>query len=97
MTDEQKQAHAEYLARRGKTMSISKLIEALQAIQADVGDLPIVMSRDSEGNGYGTFSPDFDTDNLCGVHGGIIALYPHADHLEIDEVHGYKFEEEDDE
>lgn len=33
-------------------MKISELVEALQSVQKDVGDISVISSVDSEGNGY---------------------------------------------
>lgn len=69
-----------------ETMSVSQLIEKLTALQNSYGDLPVVLSSDSEGNSFGTlnkttigYSPRY---NKC----GIILLMPYCDNIDYDNV-----------
>lgn len=69
-----------------KTMSVSQLIKKLTALQNTYGDLPVVLSSDSEGNSFGTvnhttigYSPRY---NKC----GIILLMPYCDNIDYDNV-----------
>lgn len=72
--------------RKCKTIKLKQLIEELQSLYIDRGNLPVVISRDEEGNGFGTL----DTENFCahcvGLDRGIVAIYPWAEHLELDEI-----------
>lgn len=65
-------------------MIISDLIKQLQAVKQDCGDVPVVLSSDSEGNSYGTTdtqsSLTYAVDNKGNVVG--IVLYPFADGYE---------------
>jgi len=37
-----------------QSMKISQLIKELNQLQKQIGDVPVYLSRDSEGNGYGS-------------------------------------------
>lgn len=71
-----------------KTAKISTLIEVLEQIQSDYGDLPIVFSRDEEGNGFNTFDPS-GSDDCIAKENGIIQIFPHEERLDLDEIEGY--------
>lgn len=69
-----------------ETMSVGQLIEKLTALQNAYGDLPVIMSSDSEGNSFGTlnkatigYSPRYDK---CGM----ILLMPYCDNIDYDDV-----------
>ena len=62
-------------------MKISELIKKLEISIKEFGDLPIIVSADSEGNSFGTLNTrsicliqDFDTSEPKGI-----CLYPFAD------------------
>ena len=77
-----------------KTAKLSTLIENLQEILESNGDIPVVMSRDEEGNDYSTFDPAGDTSYSC--EGGVLILYPSSERVDLDDVEGYTYTEEDD-
>ena len=64
-----------------KTSKISELIKALENIKNIEGDLPIVMSKDEEGNGYGAI----DVNELYGLYNGVISIYPSSSHHDIED------------
>lgn len=78
-----------------KTAKLSTLIENLQELLDKEGDIPVVMSRDEEGNDYNTFDPAGDTSYSC--EGGILILYPSSERVDLDDLDGYKYEEEEEE
>lgn len=41
------------------TLKVSELINLLQAVQKDMGDRPVYLSSDPEGNGYGSIQKDY--------------------------------------
>lgn len=79
-----------------KTAKISTIIEVLEQIQSDYGDLPVVFSRDEEGNGYNTFSPIGDDCDITKEKGFII-VWPHEERLDLDEIEGYDANDTEDE
>lgn len=64
-----------------KTSKISELIKALENIKNIEGDLPIVMSKDEEGNGYSAI----DVNELYGLDNGVISIYPSSSHHDIED------------
>ena len=74
------------MTRKVQTIKLKQLIEELQNLYIDRGNLNVVMSRDEEGNGFGTL----DTEDFCthcvGIDGDILVLYPWVEHLELDEI-----------
>ena len=78
-----------------KTAKLSTLIENLQELLDKEGDIPVVMSRDEEGNDYNTFDPASDTSYSC--EGGILILYPSSERVDLDDLDGYKYEDEEEE
>lgn len=66
-------------------MKISELIKALQEAQKECGDVPVILSSDSEGNDFGTLDKytsvcpvlDKTETNKIGV-----CLFPFIDHCE---------------
>lgn len=73
-----------------KTLNISDLIDILQHAQDTYGDLPVVLSGDTEGNDFGTFDPESDMDVSVSCKNGILCLYPEVDKLDLNEIEGYK-------
>lgn len=78
-----------------KTAKLSTLIENLQDLLEKEGDMPVVMSRDEEGNDFNTFDPTGDTSYGC--EGGILILYPSSERVDLDDLEGYKYDDEEDE
>lgn len=65
------------------TIKISHLIYQLKRIQKEVGDLNIVLSKDYEGNAYGTLA---DNCNCFGLVNNMIVIYPNDMITEINEI-----------
>lgn len=65
------------MSNKVKTVKISTLIKRLQELQNAEGDLPIVISRDSEGNSYNTIDPEDDIDYA--VDDNVLILYPSSE------------------
>lgn len=78
-----------------KTAKLSTLIENLQDLLEKEGDIPVVMSSDEEGNSFNTFDPTGDTSYGC--EGGILILYPSSERIDLDDLDGYKYDEDDEE
>ena len=76
-----------------KTAKLSTLIENLQELLDKEGDIPVVMSRDEEGNDYNTFDPAGDTSYSC--EGGILILYPSSERNDLDDIEGFVEETDD--
>ena len=76
-----------------KTIKISELITALEKIKTDAGDLPVVISGDSEGNRFGTL----DLENSFGWECGIATIWPWEQFTEFEDVEGYFPNDEDEE
>ena len=74
--------------RKAQTIKLKQLIEKLQSIYIDRGNLSVVLSRDEEGNGFGTLDPD----NFDGLgtsverDGKILVLWPCVEYLDLDEI-----------
>ena len=77
-----------------KTAKLSTLIENLQDLLEKEGDIPVIMSRDEEGNSYNTFDPVGDTSYSC--EGGVLVLYPSSERVDLDDIEGYTYEDEED-
>ena len=66
-----------------KSMTLSEVISMLQSIQQYAGDLPVYLSKDEEGNAFGTidangsFGVDKDSKNKC------VVLYPWKTFLDL--------------
>lgn len=72
-----------------RTIQISMFIKELQRIQDIFGDVSVVMSRDSEGNGYSTLDPSSNFPVTCTeVYDSrkILILYPFQECLELEEI-----------
>ena len=71
-----------------KTIRLKDLISKLQDIYIDCGNLPVVMSRDEEGNGFGTLDPDdfekFSMSVEC--NGKILVLWPCIEYLDLEDI-----------
>jgi hypothetical protein len=77
-----------------RTAKLSTLIENLQEILDNEGDLPIVASADEEGNNFNTF--DAQGDNTYTVENGLLVLYPSSERNELDEIEGFVEDVDDD-
>ena len=54
-------------------------------IEKQCGDLPVVLSSDSEGNNFGTVNH-----TTVGVCNGIVLIMPFCDCVELESIDGYK-------
>lgn len=63
-----------------KTLKLSELIQLLEMVKRDFGDLPVVLSSDSEGNSLGTIIGKQDV----GCLDDVIILYPHEEGVEME-------------
>lgn len=64
-----------------KTMKVSELIKALKDVKKLMGDAPVFLSGDSEGNSYGSV-------DVCSIFGGggVIIISPWMDGLTDEEI-----------
>lgn len=70
-----------------ETIKINKLIKELQKISDIFGDIPVVLSRDEEGNAYSTMDPSDRFSLTCtAVDRGVLILYPYHEYVEIEEI-----------
>lgn len=65
-----------------KTLKLSELIKLLEMVKRDFGDLPVVLSSDSEGNSLGTIIGSQDV----GCLDDVIILYPNKEGLEMEDL-----------
>lgn len=65
-----------------KTLKLSELIQLLEMVKRDFGDLPVVLSSDSEGNRFGTIIGTQDV----GCLDDVIILYPHEEGIEMEDL-----------
>ena len=73
--------------RQCNTIKLSDLIKNLQEIKAEVGDLPVAVAKDHEGNGFSTLSVnDFISDCTSVEKNGILVLWPWAELEDLDEI-----------
>lgn len=85
-----------------KTSKVSELIKALQSIQEDYGNLPVVIASDAELNSVGTINAA-NPEEMLMEDNGILVLYPNQSDLYLDDIKGYAqpnytdYEEEEDE
>ena len=69
-------------------MKISELVEKLQKFQKVVGDVEVILSSDSEGNGYGSI----DSEMSITIHEdevlekSAIVIFPFEESWEIEEL-----------
>ena len=65
-----------------ETMKISELIKDLTIAMNQLGDIPVIHSRDEEGNSYNTIKSDsisyMDTDKA----GRVLVLYPFEEYID---------------
>jgi len=72
-------------------MRVSELIAVLGEAKSQAGDLPVVISRDEEGNGFGTLNAE----NSFGLDNGLITIWPWEEFADLEDVEGYVPDEED--
>lgn len=77
---------------KAKSFKLSELIMHLEDVKAEHGDIPVIYSKDEEGNGYNTINEDSIT-----VDCGLCIIYPARERLELDEISGFKNDEWEDE
>ena len=65
-----------------KTLKLSELVQLLEMVKRDFGDLPVVLSSDSEGNSLGTIIGTQDV----GCLDDVIILYPHEEGIEMEDL-----------
>ena len=78
------------------TIKIIDLIKGLHEVLESEGNIPVVMSKDSEGNGFGTLSEDFVSDCVS-IQNGLCVLYPWAERQELEDIKGAKQDEYEEE
>jgi len=72
------------------TIKLIDLIKGLQEVLESEGNIPVVMSKDEEGNGFNTLSSEDFVNDCVSIDQGICILYPWAERLELDEIKGAK-------
>lgn len=83
--------------KKVSTIKLVDLIKGLQEVLESEGNIPVVMSRDEEGNGFNTLSEDFISDCVS-IQNGICVLYPWAERQDLEDIKGAKQDDyEDDE
>lgn len=83
--------------KKVSTIKLVDLIKGLQEVLESEGNVPVVMSRDEEGNGFNTLSEDFVSDCVS-IQNGICVLYPWAERQDLEDIKGAKQDDyEDDE
>ena len=83
--------------KKVSTIKLVDLIKGLQEVLESEGNIPVVMSRDEEGNGFNTLSEDFVSDCVS-IQNGICVLYPWAERQDLEDIKGTKQDDyEDDE
>lgn len=78
------------------TIKLIDLIKGLHEVLESEGNIPVVMSKDSEGNGFGTLSEDFVSDCVS-IQNGLCVLYPWAERQELEDIKGAKQDEYEEE
>lgn len=75
--------------KKVSTIKLVDLIKGLQEVLESEGNIPVVMSRDEEGNGFNTLSEDFISDCVS-IQNGICVLYPWAERQDLEDIKGAK-------
>jgi len=70
------------------TIKLVDLIKGLQEVLDSEGNIPVVMSRDEEGNGFNTLSTEDLVNDCVSIQQGICVLYPWSERNELDEIKG---------
>ena len=65
-----------------KTLKLSELVQLLEMVKRVFGDLPVVLSSDSEGNSLGPIIGKQDV----GCLDDVIILYPHEEGIEMEDL-----------
>lgn len=66
-------------------MTIERLIKTLQEIKKEIGNVPVVMANDSEGNNWGTLKAPLSFCRLTNNEGDKVlglGLFPYDEYLE---------------
>lgn len=93
------------MIQQTKSAKISDLIKHLQRIQNTIGDVPVYLSSDSEGNSYGTIEikdssatlgMEYDSFGWNNKHTALI-ISPYQEGLEYEDVIGMTYVEDCDE
>ena len=79
---------------KANTIRITDLIKGLHEVLESEGNLPVVMSRDEEGNGFNTISEDFIGDCVS-IQNGLCVIYPWAERQELEDIKGAKVDYDD--
>ena len=72
------------------TIKLVDLIKGLQEVLDSEGNLPVVMSKDEEGNGFNTLSTEDLVNDCVSIQQGICILYPWAERQELEDIKGAK-------
>ena len=72
------------MAKKLKTMKISELVAFLNAEKKRLGDVPVFHQKDSEGNGFGTISPDSIYCDPSTKVGKAVMIHPFDEGIEDD-------------
>lgn len=68
-----------------KTMKISELVNHLNAIKNQLGDIDVIHQEDPEGNSFGTIQKE--SIYVCSDGGkDRVFIFPYHEHLEIEEL-----------
>ena len=74
--------------KKVESIRLKDLISKLQDVYTERGNIPVVMSRDEEGNGFGTLDPDeFDALGVSVERDGkLLVLWPCVEYLDLDDI-----------
>lgn len=81
--------------KKVSTIKLIDLIKGLQEVLASEGNIPVVMSRDEEGNDFNTLSEDVVSDCVA-IQNGICVLYPWAERQDLEDIKGAKQDDDED-
>ena len=71
-----------------KSIKIKDLIKALETVLQEKGNVPVVMSCDEEGNGFGTISAEDPITDCMSFYRDLLILYPWSERNELDDIEG---------
>lgn len=74
-------------------MKLNELIKVLQEIKKELGNVPVIISSDSEGNSFGTLKAPYSFCQVRNIEGDKVlglGLYPFADGF-YDEFEALKY------
>lgn len=83
--------------KQHSTIKLRELIKNLQEVLASEGNIPVAMSKDSEGNSYNTLSADDLIGDCIAIERGICVLYPWAECEDVEEIKGALITDEEEE